>query len=639
MFEKLCQPLQLGEMTLKNRMVMPPMVVRYGTDDGYATERTRDYYEARARGGVGLVILEASYVHPEGQIILNELGISDDKFIPRLSEVAAAIHRHGAKAAIQLVHGGRASISTHTGKQPLAPSAIAAPNCPLPRALTAEEISRIIECFARAALRAKRAGFDGVEFHAAHGYLIDQFISRASNQRNDDYGGSLPKRTRLLTDVIRAAKEVTGGGITMWCRIDGAEYGIENGITLEEAREVARLAEEAGAAAIHVSASGALSPVNTTAPAFVPAVIAELATGVKSAVSVPVIAVGKMTPEAGEEIIASGKADLIAFARAIFADPELANKVSSNNSSAIRPCIQCLRCRDDLRFNPVVGVRCSVNAAIGNEGKYRITQAFHPKKVLVVGGGPAGLEAARVAALRGHRVSLWERETSLGGQLPAASATPYKDRIGTLPEYFTGQLADLGVEVELGREATVSMITDFGPEALVLATGARPITPEIPGLDKAKTAEATAVLTGEAPVGERVLVIGAELVACEVAEYLAQQGKRITIMRRGPEVATKVGPSIRAPLLKRLKEKDVAMLTGVRYQRVTGEGLEITTGEGETRTLPADTIVLAAGSTPEQRLYQEIKDRVASVYLVGDAVSPRTIGDAISEAYLAARAI
>ena len=634
----LCQPFTMGSMALKNRMVMPPMVVRYATDDGYITDRSISYYEARARGGIGLIIQEATYVHPEGRIIANEPGISDDKFIPRLSDLVRAVNRHGAKIAIQLVHTGRLAYLP-AGVQGLAPSPIAATGYAMPKEMNSDEIAEVIKYFAEAAVRAKRAGYDGIEVHGAHNYLIDQFISPASNHRKDEYGGSVENRARFLVQVIEAVKEATGNDFPVWCRINGREFGVPGGETLEDAKKIARLAENAGAVAIHVSAFGPTSLINLTTPIFIPAIIADLAAGIKSAVGAPVIAVGRMTPEAGEELLSQGKADLIGFGRAIFADSEIADKVCEGRQEEIRPCILCFRCRDDLRFNPVIGIGCSVNAAMGKEAFCQITKASKSKKVLVVGGGPAGMEAARVTASRGHQVSLWEKELSLGGQLKAACAAPHKDSIGALVPYFVAELKNLGVKVKLGMEATPEMIIQFAPDALVVATGGMAVAPEIPGLEKLCPVQAVDVLFGKSKIGNNVVVMGGELVASEVAEFLATNGKKVTMVRRGPEMAQKVSPSLRGFLLERLKNAGISMLNGVTYDRATEEGLVITTKDGERKTIEADTVVLAVGAVSEQRLYQEVKGRVAEIYLIGDSVSPRRIGEAITEGFQTGLAI
>ncbi len=633
MKSRLWEPFRIGKMELRNRIVMPPMTTQYGSEGGYVTGKIENYYEARARGGAGLLIVEATYVHPRGQAFQNQLGISDDKFISALRELVQVIHRHGAKAAIQLHHGGRMAKSELSGMQPVAPSPLASPGGEMPKELTGGEIAELVAAFAEAALRAQKAGFDGVEIHGAHGYLIDQFLSRSSNKRQDSYGGELRNRARFLIEGIKAVRGAVGSDYPVWCRINGKEYGVEEGTSLEEAKEIARMAQEAGSDAIHVSASGPGNPANLTTATFVPAVIAELAEGIKKAVSVPVIAVGRITPEAGETILAEGKADLVAIGKGLLADPELPNKVAAGELEDIVPCTVCMGCRDDL-FSPArVGIRCQVNAALGREEEYRIVPAKMPRKVLVVGGGPAGMEAARVAALRGHQVTLWEKESRLGGQLPPAAIPPHKDRIRPLTKYLQTQLKKLNVRIELGREATVAMIGEFQPEVVVLATGARPLIPELPGLDRAHVVQAGDVLEGKVEVGNKVVVIGGEMVGCETAEFLADKGKRVTVVRRGPEMALKIGLTLRAFLLNRLLERGIALLPGIRYNEVTPEGLVVTTKEGERKTIEADTIVLAAGATPDKELYQEIKGKVPEVHLAGDCVEPRTIRDAIAEGY------
>jgi len=348
------------------------MVTKYGSEESYVTERIKNHYEARAQGGAALIIVESTYVHKCGRNFMNQLGISDDKFIPGMSELVLAIRRHGAKAAIQLNHGGRMAKSELSKMQPVAPSPLASIEGEVPREMTVAEIKEIVAYFAKAALRAKEAGFDGVEIHGAHGYLIHQFLSRSSNKRQDIYGDGLTNRARFFIEVIKAVREAVGNDYPVWCRIDGKEYGVEEGITLEEAQEVARMIQEASADAIHVSASGPKAPNNLTSPIFVPAVIVNLAEGIKKAVTIPVITVGKVTVEAGEIILEEGKADLIAMGRALLADPELPNKVASGRLEDITPCTDCGECRDDLRSPNVAGIGCQVNAALGREAESEI---------------------------------------------------------------------------------------------------------------------------------------------------------------------------------------------------------------------------------------------------------------------------
>jgi 2,4-dienoyl-CoA reductase-like NADH-dependent reductase (Old Yellow Enzyme family)/thioredoxin reductase len=637
---KLLEPFRIGKMQLKNRIVMAPMETQYATDEGYVSERTKNYYEARARGGAALIIVEATYIHQQGWAHNNQITIGDDKYIPGLSELVQTIHKHGAKAAIQINHAGReAKVAFQRGIQTVSSSPQAGSLVrEKPKELTVEEIEQIINLFARAALRAKKAGFDGVEIHGAHGYLISQFLSRASNKRQDIYGGDLPNRARFLVEVIKAIKRAVGDDYPVWCRINGMEYGVAEGITLEEAQATAQLAQEAGVDAIHVSATGPKALTNLPSHTYTPAVISDLAEGVKKAATVPVIAVGKMTPEAAENVLAEGKADLIAIGRALFADPELPNKVAEDRLEDIIPCIECFGCRNDVFSNilgltDIVGIGCHVNPVLGKEKKSEIIPVKKPRKILVVGGGPAGMEAARLAAYRGHSVTLWEKGPSLGGQLIQATIPPYKDRINALLQYYERQLVKLNVAIELHKEVTAAMIEEFNPDTVILATGVRPLIPTIPSLDRADVVQAGDVLESSVPVGDRVIIIGGELVGCETAEFLAEKGKKVTIMRRGPEIATKVGPCTRPSLLGRLVEKNVTLLPDIKYNKVTPSSIVVTNKDGERKTIEADTIVLAAGAIPENKLYKDIKGGVKKVHCIGDCVEPRTIRAAIADGF------
>jgi 2,4-dienoyl-CoA reductase-like NADH-dependent reductase (Old Yellow Enzyme family)/thioredoxin reductase len=629
----LWEPFNLSGMKLRNRVVMPAMFSQYADEGGNVTERMRRYYEARARGGVGLIIVEAACVQQKGQILPCQLRITDDSVIPCLRELVDLIRQHGPKVILQLHHGGRIARSEVGLAQPVGPSPLPVPGGEVPKELTIEEIEEIVTCFSKAAVRATKAGFEGIELHAANSYLIDQFISPLSNKRQDCYGGSLANRARFLIEIIEAIRKAVGSEFPVWPRITGREYGVEGGTTLEDSKIIAQMAQEAGAHAIHVRGAGPGAPDFFAPHTFRPAVIADLAEEIKKAVGVPVIAVGMITPEAGERLIAEGKADLVAIGRGLLADPELPQKAAAGRMKDINPCVICNNCVNDVRSPTVVGMRCTVNAALGREAQSQIIPASQKKKILVIGGGPAGMEAARVAVLRGHQVTLWEKENRLGGQLQQAAVLPYKDRIAVFNTYLQTQLMRLGVHVQTEKKATSETIRDFDPEAVVLATGIKPKVPNIPGISLKHVIYAEEVLGSGIETGDRVVVMGGELVGCETAEFLAEKGKKVTVTRRGQEFATGVLFILRPWFLSRLERLGVALLPGLKYNEITSAGLVVTTKEGKVEVIEADTIVLATGSIPNIALHEELKNKVSEIYLVGDCVYPRTIRDAISDGH------
>jgi len=632
-FTKLFEPGRIGNMELKNRLVMPPMGTNYALKDGSVTQRQIDYYEERAKGGVGLVVVELSCVDsPVGKGAARQIVIDDDRFIPDLSKLAEAIRRHGAKAAIQIHHAGRQTWARLTGNQPVAPSPIPVSGGEQPRELTLAEIETLVNRFAEAAERANRAGFDGVEIHGAHDYLISEFLSPLSNRRRDAYGGTVENRARFLLEIIESIRKRVGRDYPVWCRLSAMEIGVEGGITLEETQVVAQLAEKAGVDAIHVSAHQ-VTPARRPPMVQPPCIFVPLAEGIKKVVSVPVIAVGRITPELGEGVLRDGKADFISIGRALLADPHLPQKVAIGRMEDITPCICCLTCLDSLSWRRE-GVCCVVNPTLGRELEYELKPAESPKKVVVVGGGPGGMEAARVAALRGHEVVLFDDGDELGGQLLLAVKPPFKDTIDTFRRYLVGQVTKLGVELRLRQRFTVEMLSGLKPDVVVLAAGVKPFIPQIPGAHGDKVLQANEVLTG-AETGERVVVIGGELVGCETALYLVEQGKKVTIMRRGPKLATKVHQFIREPLLGRLQFKGVSMLTGVEYEEITEAGVVIRTGEGERKVIEVDTVVLAAGAVPNTELLAALQGKAARVFSVGDCAEPRGIREAVEEGYRA----
>lgn len=645
-FQKLFEPGRIGGMELKNRMVMPAMGTNLATRDGYVTEQMKDYYEERAKDGVGLVIVEVTCIDPPaGKTIPCQLLADDDKFIPGLSELAGVIHRHGAKVALQLMHAGRAAKSKITHTQPVAPSAIPMPFAlgagyegEMPKELTVDEIKDLVGRFGKAAQRAKRAGFDGVEIHALGLYLVAQFLSSASNRRQDNYGGELKNRARFLLETIKAIKEAAGQNYPTWCRLTVREFGIEGGITLEEGQEVARRVQEAGADAIHVTVMAwGVSPRARPPTAEPPGNMVPFAEAIKKVVTIPVIAVGRIDPELGEKVLQEGKADFIAIGKGLITDPELPKKVASGRIDEIRPCIGCLRCIDNILHKDGV-VQCTVNAAAGKEREYELRPAEKSKEVLVVGGGPAGMEAARVAALRGHRVTLYEKQSKLGGQLLQAVVPPHKTNLVGLIDYLANQMARQGVKVNLGIEATPELIKEARPDVVLLATGVTPLIPQIPGIHRLNVVTARQVLEGE-EVGERVVIIGGEMVGCETAEFLAEKGRKVTIVEILADVATRVIAALRALLLSRLAARGVTILTGVKDEELTDRGLAITTKEGRKQLIEVDTVVLAAGAKPNKVLLQAMEGKIPEIHLIGDCVEPRDILEAMADAYHIGRRI
>ena len=617
---------------------MPPMGTNFAAEDGQVTEQLVDYYEERAKGGVGLIIVEASCMDfPLGQLISRQLRVDEDQHILGLSRLVERVHSHGAKIALQIAHGGRLARARAHQLQPVAPSAIPAPGRETPRELTVGEIGEIVLRFTKAAGRAKKAGFDAVELHGAHGYLFHQFFSRASNKRQDQYGGDLRGRARLHLEALKEVRQEVGPNYPVLSRVTATEYGIQDSITLEETCQLAALLEKAGLDAIDVSgfAYGFSHPIQRASGPHQPGFLVPLAEGVKRVVGIPVITVGRLDPELGEKALQEGKADLVAFGRSLIADPYLPSKAAKGRLEDIRYCTGCTKCRDAL----IAGgsIICEVNPALGREKAYRLAPAARPKRVVVVGGGVAGMEAAQVAAQRGHQVWLYEQGPSLGGQLLVAAKPPEKENLAKLNQHMIAQVNKLPVKLKLGERATPGVLESLKPEAVVLATGSRPVVPDIPGMGKLPVVQAVGVLEGKVKVGERVVVIGGELVGCETAEYLAERGKRVTVTRRSKEMATKMNPTPRQHLLRRLSEKGVTLLPGVKYEGITEKGLEIIDSDGKRRLLEADTIVLAAGAQANDELGKALEGKGAEIYRIGDCVEPRNIKEAIAEGYAIGR--
>ncbi len=624
---KLLEPITIRGVEFKNRMVMPPMQVGVGM----RSPRARAYYLERARGGVGTIIVAATSV---------DLFATDDAwgrtggvdaFVDGLCPLIDDVHQAGARIGVQLWHGNMFPAGTGTPQdkrgEPVAPSDTAEE-----RRLTISEIEIIVSRFAQAAANARRAGFDFVEIHGAHGYLACQFFSPATNRRDDEYGGDLARRMNFGTQCVSAIRAAVGADYPIFYRL-GAWEDISGGITLEDSAQFAVELEKAGTDVLDVSLGGMAGPGFTGSPGpgqpegtFVP-----LAEAIKRWVKVPVIAVGRFrTPQVAEDVLAEGKADMVAIGRQLIADPYWPEKAATGRTEDIVPCISCNACFETGFAG--LGLRCSVNAFAGREAELTIEPVATMKKVMVAGGGPAGMEAARVAALRGHEVTLYEKQTELGGQLIPAAVPPYKQELALLSRYLTHQLEKSSVQVKTGVEVTPELVEKERPDAVILATGSMHLIPEITGTSRNKVVTAVDVLSGGVDTGEKIVVIGGELVGCETADFLSQRGKKVTVVRRGPEMASKVFPSNRYALLARLEEKDVTLVTDVKeYEAINDDGLVIIDSQGKWQTLEADTIVLAAGASPNDQLANALAGKVGEIHFAGDCAKPGRILDAIHD--------
>jgi 2,4-dienoyl-CoA reductase-like NADH-dependent reductase (Old Yellow Enzyme family)/thioredoxin reductase len=644
-FSHLLDPIRVGPLALRNRIVLSPMQVDFNGPDGAVTDRTIAYYSERAAGGAGLVVVEATDVDfPVGRITPHQLRADDDRFIPGLKRLAQAVQREGARALLQLQHAGRRTSSILTGQRPVAPSAVANHMGETPRELTTGDIAGLVDRFAAAAVRAEMAGFDGVEIHAAHGYLVSQFLSPFYNRREDEWGGSVENRSRFLLQILAEIRRRAGRGFPVLCRLSAVEYEIlgeirplAGGMTLEQTVEVARRVEEAGAVGLDISAT--LVGVARMHPMSWPeGQLIDYAETIRRAVSIPVSVTARISPEVAEAALRGGRIDLVRFGRQLLADPRLPRKLAEGRAEDVRPCIYCSDCLDPgLRRPEVV---CAVNAGLGREGREgEMDRAAVSRVVLVAGGGPAGLEAARVAALRGHRVHLFERSGALGGQMrlaskPAAAQATYESFL----HYLMGQVEKLGVDVRLGEELTADAVGRWNPGAVIIATGSRPAESSITGLEDGRVLRATDVLAG-AVTGERVVVVGGELVGCETALRLAGEGRRVALVARRPELAMKVNSAMRGYLLWAVKAAGIAVTAGAEAVEVVADGLVVRNGWGERQTLRADTVVLATGAAPEDHLAAELSGLPLRVLRAGDCQRPRRLRESIEEAWQAAVSI
>lgn len=645
---KLFEPGKIGKLSLKNRIVMAPMgIVGLTEPDGRLSQRGIDYYVARAKGGTGLIITGYFRVHrwfeqPKGMPFVR-MGMTDNRlYITRLNEFAEAVHDYGAKVAAQLTAGlGRVASPEYLGEgEAVAPSPLPCfwnPNV-MARELTLDEIERLVQSFERAAEVVSEAGVDAIELHGHEGYLFDQFMTALWNKRADKYGGDLDGRLRFSMEVIEAIKRGAGKDFPIIYRF-GLTHYLAGGRQIEEGLEIARRLEAAGIAALDVDAGGyetwywAHPP--TTQP---PGCMVDMAEMAKKVVNIPVMAVGRLGyPELAERVLQEDKADFIILGRALLADPDWPNKVKEGRLEDIRPCVGDHECLERIIHRKYLS--CTVNPQVGMEKEFAIRPAEKKKSVLVVGGGPGGMEAARVAALRGHKVTLWEKSDALGGNLIPASTPDFKQDYRMLIDYLYTQIRKLGVNIELGKQATSEAILEMNPEVVFIATGGTPVIPDIPGIEKRQVVTAVDLLLGKKEAGETVVVLGGGLIGSETALYLARKGKKLTIVEVLDEIARDMYPANRMHLLQLLKDEQVDILTETNVLEINGEGIVIANKSGQRSALSADTVVLALGLKSSDELSEALRDKIPELYVIGDCVEPRKVKDAIWEGFRTARLI
>ena len=641
-FPNMFSPINIGTVMVPNRFVVPPMGNNFANTDGSMSERSAAYYEARAKGGFGLITIESTVVYKEAKGGPRKPCLFSDEVVPSFKRVADACHAYGAKVSIQLQHAGPEGNSKLTGYPLKAASAIApSAGREIPEAMPTEEVYRLIECYGDAARRAQLAGIDMVEVHCAHGYLVSTFVSARTNKRTDEFGGCFENRMRLPRLIIENIRKKTGGNMPILCRINARDEG-DGGVDVHDAAAIAAYLEQVcGVDAIHVTRSIHIHDEFMWAPNITHGGFnAELGAEIKRAVSVPVILVGRFTePQYAELLVKQGRADLIAFGRQSIADPELPNKARNGQLEKLTPCIACLLgCVPNmLQGRPIT---CAMNPCVGREAELKPAEVR--KNVVVIGGGPGGMYAARLCALRGHSVTLLEKDAELGGHFLVASYPPGKGEISGAIRSFIVNCREAGVDIRTGAEATPELVASLKPDAIIIATGSVPLRLPIPGLDSCGCSTAEDVLTGKADTGKRVLVVGGGMVGCECVEFLTEREHIVDMVEMKPVIGEDIVPEARKYIMANLEKHKVTQRVNARVKQFYADGVDFTdTVTGEDAAMRGyDSVVLAMGYRSNNTLEEQLKDLAPQVIVIGEArQAPGNSMEATGDALNAALAI
>ncbi|HUJ70114.1 MAG TPA: FAD-dependent oxidoreductase [Syntrophorhabdales bacterium] len=681
-FTRLLEPFHIGKVKTRNRIIKTASGTSlWSPGERRVTEKGKAFYEALARGGVGLIMVESPIVeYPFDEPGDVRMRIDDDRYISEVSEIADVIHRHGCPAFVQIYHRGPwtqpyAPNRPHIAASPVVPeySEFDLHATTPPKELSITEINELTGLFAQIAGRIRRAGFDGMEINAGCDHLFASFLSKFWNKRTDSYGhASMENRSRFLVETIKAIRRECGADFAISVLINAVEGGMgDEGMTYPESRTLAKVLENCGVDALHVRSHwlghhvGSYNQENLFYPEPCAAikdfprgldwshygreVNVPAAAIIKREVSIPVITVSGIVPERGEAILRAGKADFIGMCRPLFADQELPDKLAAGRFEDIAPCTRCGTCQ---KMNGLPK-ECRVNGALGTE-QYGVTKAAKPKRVVVAGGGPAGMEVARVAALRGHKVTLFEKSHKLGGTMPVAALVKGLEieNIPALVSYLERQIKKLGVEVMKAKELDTEWIGRFQPDAAIIATGGIPATPKVRGIDGRNVVKSSdlhsqlkfflrffspAALRWLTrfwmPVGHTVVILGGQVAACQLAEFLVKRGRKVTIVEEGDALGEGLIPERKARLLSWFRKKSVNTLTGVHFDEVTPSGMAVTTKEGKRLVLEADTIIPALPMQPSTVLAHTVKGRVPEIYSIGDCREPRLIPDAVADGW------